>query len=80
MYIMNITNVTSVPWDTEWVLRRKTLGENPFFSYTETFGFYNAGTARPLVCVVTAIKPMAAAELHNLWLESPPEWAGHLAI
>ncbi len=29
------TNVTSVPWDMEWVLRRKTLGETPFFSDTE---------------------------------------------
>ncbi len=57
----------------------KMLGEINFFSDTEAF-FNNAGTARPLVCVGTAIKPMVAAELHCLWLESPPEWAEHLAI
>ncbi len=57
-----------------FVLRRKTLGENSFFSDTEAFFFFNnAGTAQPLVCAVTAIKPMAAAELHSLWLESPPK-------
>ncbi len=34
--------------------------------------FKNAGTAQPfVVCAVTAIKPMATAKLHILWLESP---------
>ncbi len=37
---------------------------NSFFSDTEAF-FNNAGTAQPLVCAVTAIKPMAAAKLHR---------------
>ncbi len=58
------------------VLCRKTLGKNSFFSDTEAFFFNNAGTARPLVCAVTTIKPMPAAELHILWLESLPEWGG----
>ncbi len=69
-----VTNVTLVPWDTERVLRRKTLGENSFFfQYWSLFFLNNKGTAQPLVCVVTAIKPMAAAELHSLWLESQPK-------
>ncbi len=37
--------------------------------------FINAGTARPLVCAVTTIKPMAAMELHRHWLEGPPKLA-----
>ncbi len=57
----------------------KTLGEIPFSPLLKPF-FNNAGTAQPLVCAVNAIKPMTAAELHSLWFESPPEWAGHLAI
>ncbi len=63
-----------------FVLLRKTLGGIPFSLLLKPVFLNNAGTARPLVCAVTPIKPMAAAELHSLWLESPPEWAGHLAI
>ncbi len=35
----SVTYVTSVPWDTERVLRHKILGENSFFSDTEAFFF-----------------------------------------
>ncbi len=50
----------------------KTLGEIPFSPKLKHF-FNNTGTVRLLVSVVTAIKSMAAVELHSLWLESPPK-------
>ncbi len=55
----------------------KTLGENHFSPKLKHF-FNNTGTVRLLVSVVTAIKSMAAVELHSLWLESRqslPIWA-----
>ncbi len=55
----------------------KTLGEIPFSPKLKHF-FNNTGTVRLLVSVVTAIKSMAAVELHSLWLESRqslPIWA-----
>ncbi len=50
----------------------KTLGEIPFSPKLNPF-FNNTGTVRLLVGAVTAIKSMAAVELHSLWLESPPK-------
>ncbi len=45
-------------------------GKFIFLRYWSLF-FNNAGNARPMVCTVTTIKPMAAAKLHTLWLEGP---------
>ncbi len=72
----SVTNVTSVPWDTEreyCVLIKDVRGNRGIFADTQTFFFNNAGTARWLDCAVTTIKPMAAVELQSIWLESLPK-------
>ncbi len=64
--------IVPYPYYTLYCVLIKDARGNSFFSDTEDF-FNNAGTAHPLVFTVTTIKPMVAAELHSLWLQSPPK-------